>query len=202
VFVDASITRSELLDAAGITARSTRELPDAAVMTLVAWRCYDDLAASDRATASRILSTVELALVEGDDAAMHMVTTGVLEDLGNITSHSCSDVRDVAVVALLGPRSIVAWSCIGLLFDAVSLRLPEMEAVLERKRGAPLKHFDVDVASQIESEALRRELMVSVRVVRGQMIGIYDVATYEAMVGTWLLSFLKAALASLRTGAG
>jgi len=197
--MDASILRAELLDAAGISPSSVRELSDPAVANLIAWRCYESLLAEDRETASRILSAVEFALNDGDDDAMQLVTTGVLEDLGNITSHSCSDVGVEDVVELLRPRSVVAWSCLGLLFDAICLRLPEIEEVLERKKGEPVKHFDIDVASQVGNEELRRQLMSTVRVVRARTVGTYDLATYESMVGPWFLLVLKAALAPLRT---
>jgi hypothetical protein len=199
VSVDASIMRAELLDAAGLSPISVSELSDAALANLIAWRCYESLLTQGRNTASRILSAIELALIDGDDGAMNLVTTGVLEDLGNITSHSCSEVGVEDVVALLHPRSLVAWSCLGLLFDAICLRLPEIDEVLERRNGEPVKHFDNDVASQVANEELRRQLMSSVRVVRARTVGIYDLATYESMVGPWFLPVLKAALAPLRS---
>lgn len=136
----------------------------------LAHHLVDLLSAGRDAEVGTTFDEVERLLDDGDDDAVELVVMGLIEPLQNIVSHDDVLVGTERIVALLGPRTTIAWADQADLWtDAATLAHegPRMD--------------DGDYRSIIDPNLRRYFQAHKRRLADGTLVGASDVVNYQVV---------------------
>ena len=156
--------------------RIEADTSDLDAMAAVAYYVIDQIRSNHEKRADRVLTAGEECLTAGNEGVKNLVWVGLVEDLGNITSHDDVAVSPQQIRSRLGPRMIQAWDSVDVFWLEVALHKPSLDP-----EG---KGVTIDQYRSVESPELRRIIQTSHRSMSdGSFVGLADVLRYETRTG-------------------
>lgn len=181
--MNASGARVALIQAC-VGLRASDDSSNLDAMRDIAYFVIGQLAAHRGETVRSLSGEIERCLRDGDHEVLELVVVGLLEDLGNISSHEDVSVGSEEVRVVLGPLARASWDRLDRYWRAVADSRDQIRDYVRSSGHARSSGLTSEQLRSVKNGALRRLVYADHRLASdGQLSDVADAAVFDAMMG-------------------